>query len=191
MSERDEPLEPTNGRERETAGDDPAFGPAGYLPERASRRARKIVLRAPLGAQWIWASLLAGLLVLVAGVIFLATSDRGPQPPFQPLSPVDEVVTSPGGVPGGPQDVLFVVEGGRPRAFDVSARSAIPVYCEASRRLEAGDGAVWTLTGRGLGGTPSLAEYPTVVADGVLYVDLSRRIPGPPPSPEPATPRCV
>ncbi|MTV26636.1 hypothetical protein FTX61_14610 [Nitriliruptoraceae bacterium ZYF776] len=30
----------------------PEFGPSGYLPERASKRARKIVLRAPLGLQW-------------------------------------------------------------------------------------------------------------------------------------------
>lgn len=171
--------------------DDLPFGPRGYLPERASKRARKIVLRAPLGAQWIWASILAGVVVLVAGLAFLGRADDRPGPPFRHLGPLAQVTTSVGGVAGGPDDVLVVTEGGRPRAFDVAGLATVPTWCEASRRLEAAGGRVWTLTGRGLDGTPSLAEYPVLVSDGEVYVDLSTATPGPPPSPEPARPACA
>ena len=155
------------------------FGPSGYLPERASKRARKIVLRAPLGIQWVWASIVAGLLVLVAGVLFLSRADDGPAAPFELVAPV----TSLGDATfDDTRDVLYVTAAGRPRAFDVAALPASPAYCEASRQLEGRDGEAWTLTGRGLGGTPSLDEHPTVVFEGDLYVDFTTTLAGPPPS---------
>lgn len=171
--------------------DDLEFGPSGYLPERASKRARKIVLRAPLGAQWVWASVVAGAIVLVAGLVFLGRADDEPAPPFERIGALEEVTTSVGGVPGGPDDVLIVTEGGRPRAFDIAGFAHVPAYCDASRRLEAADGRMWTLTGRGLAGAPSLAEYPVLVSDGDLYVDLSAAAPGPPPADEDAEPACA
>ena len=65
----------------------PEFGPRGYLPERASKRARKIVLRAPLGLQWIVAAVVFGLLVLVAGVVWL-NAGGPPGAPFVAAGPV-------------------------------------------------------------------------------------------------------
>lgn len=155
----------------------PEFGPSGYLPERASKRARKIVLRAPLGMQWVWAAIVAGAIVLVAGLVFLSRADDAPAAPFQRLGPVETVRNGEIRELGG-ATVLLVTEGGRPRAFDVASLDDPPVYCAASRRLEA-PGAVWSLTGRGLG-TASLSEFATLVWEGVLYVDPTTTAPGPP-----------
>src|SRR5690606_17036265 len=56
----------------------PDFGPSGYLPPRAARRARKIMLREPLGLQWAVAAVVAGLLVLLAGAGYLLWQSRPP-----------------------------------------------------------------------------------------------------------------
>jgi hypothetical protein len=163
---------------------DPSFGPSGYLPERAARRARKIVLRAPLGMQWIVASVIAGLVVVVAGVLFLQRSAEPPPAPWQPVGTVDEVA------PARRVDtlgVLVVAAGGRVRAF---AGADGVAYCPPSNRLEAPGDRVWSLTGRGLGGTPSLDEHPTLVQDGTVYLDLTRTITGPDPSDDPVAPGC-
>src|SRR6056297_3431260 len=124
------------------------FGPSGYLPERASKRARKIVLRAPLGSQWIVGSIVAGIVLVVAGVAFLITSSGGPEAPFEPVADIAEVAPA---LQVG--DLLLVPGAGRVRAF---ADAAGVVYCEASNRLESAAGGIFTLTGRGLDGTPSL-----------------------------------
>ncbi|MEX1178931.1 MAG: hypothetical protein WEB09_10770 [Nitriliruptor sp.] len=164
---------------------DPDFGPGGYLPERAAKRARKIVLRAPLGVQWIVASLLAGVVVVVAGVVLLTRGGDAPGPPFVAVGPVEQVAGQV--VHDGDLDVLLVGLGGRIRAFDAPADVT---YCEASRRLESPDGEVWSLTGRGTGGVDSFAEHPTVTSGGVLYVDLSAATTPPTPSDDEVTPGC-
>ena len=163
---------------------DPSFGPSGYLPERAAKRARKIVLRAPLGVQWIVASVLAGVVVVVAGVLFLQRSAEPPPEPWAAIGAVEEVaptrvVTD--------LDALVVAAGGRVRAF---AAVDDVRYCAESNRLEAPDGRVWNLTGRGFAGTDSLDEHPTLVQDGMVYVDPTRTVPGPSPSDDPVEPAC-
>ncbi len=155
------------------------FGPSGYLPERASKRARKIVLRAPLGLQWVVGSLVAGVVVVLAGVLFLQRSAGTPDAPWVEVAEV--AALAPVQVDDH-LDVLLLTVGGRPRAF-----TGVPAgvgYCPETNRLEAPDGGSWALTGRGLGGAASLDEHPTLVQDGVLYVDPSRTGAGPPPSAE-------
>lgn len=165
----------------------PEFGPSGYLPGRAAKRARKIILRAPLGTQWIIASVIAGVVVLVAGLIFLAASDDPPDEPFVEVGPVERI----GDVTVLEElDAVAVGAAGRIRVF-ADATGLELTYCEASRRLEGEGEQVWSLTGRGLGGTESLAEHPAVVHSGVLYVDPTTTVPAPPPSDEPADPVCV
>jgi hypothetical protein len=163
---------------------DPSFGPSGYLPERAAKRARKIVLRAPLGVQWIVASVLAGVVVVVAGVLFLQRSGDPPPAPWEPIGTLEEVAPT---RLVAELDALVVAAGGRVRAF---AEADEVRYCDASNRLEAPDGRVWNLTGRGFGGTDSLDEHPTYVQDGVVYVDPTRTVPGLPSSSEDAEPAC-
>jgi hypothetical protein len=163
----------------------PEFGPSGYLPERASKRARKIVLRAPLGLQWPIAAVVAGLAVVLAGVLFLRGADT---PPPDPWVAVGEAGTIGAAEAIEDLDVLLVGAGGRLRAF---ADAAEVRYCEPSNRLEAADGRVWNLTGRGFAGVASLAEHPSLVQDGTAYLDPTRTVPGPDPSDEPAEPGCT
>lgn len=165
---------------------DPDFGPRGYLPERASHRARKIVLRSPMGLQWVVASLVAGVAVLIAGTLFLASRGSPPQAPFVEVGRLDAIGNA-ATVDLAGEPVLVVTAAGRVRAF---ADAAGVRYCEAGRQLEAADGQVWTLTGRGTSGIPSLAEHPVVVVDGALYVDPSRTVAGPDPTAEPAMTVC-
>jgi len=144
---------------------DPSFGPSGYLPDRAARRARKIVLRAPLGLHWVVASLVAGAVVLVAGVLLLGRGADAPGAPWVPLGTVADLPASGEDATTG---LLVVHVAGRVRAFDAPDGVA---YCAPSNRLEHPDGRVWALTGRGLGGTPSLVPVPTLAVSGVAYAD--------------------
>ncbi len=145
----------------------PEFGPGGYLPERASKRARKIVLRSPLGLQWVIASLAAGAVVVVAAAIFLVRAGDAPGEPFVEIGPVEAL---------SPDSYLYefealvVTAAGRVRTYAVDPDD-VPVYCPESRRLESADGRVWAPTGRALDGGDSLAQHPTVVVDGVVYLD--------------------
>lgn len=165
--------------------DAPEFGPSGYLPKRAAVRARKIVLRSPLGLQWVVASLVAGIIVVIAGVLLLRQGGTPPPPPWVVAGALDTIEAAEFDPELG---ALMVSAGGRIRAFE-DANDVI--YCATNNRLEAPDGRVWNLTGRGLGGAPSLDEYPTLVHDGVVYVDPTRTSPGPPVSDEPASPACL
>ncbi len=148
------------------AGGEPDFGPRGYLPGRAAKRARKIVLRAPMGAQWIVGAVVTGLVLLVAGGLLLTRGGGPPGDPYVEVGPVSEVA---GTVTYDDDlEVLLVGVGGRVRAFDAPADVR---YREGSGRLESSDGARWSLTGRGLDGTAALPEHPTVASDGQLYLD--------------------
>lgn len=164
--------------------DAPEFGPSGYLPERASTRARKIVLRAPLGLQWVVASVVAGVVVVVAGVIFLTRGEAAPGPPWAELGAVEDLV---GEVVRDPAlDVLLVGVGGRVTALEAPAEVA---YCPASRRLEDGTD-VWNLTGRSLTDAPSLPEHPVRIVEATAYVDPTVTAPAPSPARGDATPAC-
>jgi hypothetical protein len=163
----------------------PAFGPSGYLPERAAKRARKIVLRAPLGLQWVVASLVAGLVVVVAGVLFV---QRGAEPPPAPWVQVGAVEDLHPAHVDPDLEVLLVTGGGRVRAFVDAGDVA---YCPASNRLEAADGRVWSLTGRGFAGVASLEEHPTRLHDGQVYVDPTVSVPGPAATTDEVAPGCA
>ncbi len=165
----------------------PEFGPRGYLPDRAAKRARKIVLRAPLGLQWIIAAVVAGLLVLAAGLAYLRIGAGPPGAPFTRVAAVEDLGISRADADLG---ILYVAATGRIRAFADADTLALR-YCPASRHVEGADGAVWSLTGRGFDGRPSLREHPTIVDEGVLYVDPTTTQPGPTPSSEHATPACT
>jgi hypothetical protein len=162
----------------------PEFGPGGYLPDRAARRARKIILRAPLGLQWVVASLVAGAVLLVAGVLLLGRGAAPPPAPWVSLGPLSALGTS--SVDPG-SGLLVVNVGGRLRAFDAPQGVA---YCAPSNRLEHPDGRVWALTGRGYATTPSLVPVPTLTVSGQAYLDPTAR--GEPLAPleDPATPGC-
>lgn len=164
----------------------PDFGPGGYLPERASKRARKIVLRAPLGLQWIVASAIFAVVVVVAGVLWLQASG----PPDGPYEPTVELSGEPG-VRVVEVDAVgaWVVTGAGPVLAVPTEQVDALAWCETSGRLESGDGRVWTATGRGMG-TESLDAHPVLVHDGTVYVDPTTRVDGPRPADDVEPPAC-
>lgn len=150
----------------------PDFGPGGYLPDRAARRARKIILRSAMGAGWPLAALAAAVVLLVAGGVFVLTRLGGPGAPFVAVAEFADVAprsTTSVAAEGG-TDLLLVHTGSALRAFEMPAGEV--VLCRASNHLETQDG-VWDLGGRSLVGTDSLASYPVRVHDGTVYVDTS------------------
>lgn len=163
-----------------TSDRDPDFGPRGYLPPRAAKRARKIVLREQMGLGWPLAAVAAALLVAVVGALFLLRS--GPPPaPFVPAGPLDAVALGSAGVvtTGEGRAVLVTRGGGALRAF--SAPLTEVRYCASSRQLESPSGAVWTLDGVLVGGDgASLQPLRSTVYDGIVYVVPRNDDPSPP-----------
>lgn len=166
----------------------PEYGPSGYLPEKATRRARKIVLRAPLGLQWVAAAVAVGVVLVAVAVILLLVRPGGrPGPPFEAVGHLEAVEAARLDERRG---VLYLRLAGRVRTFVVPIED-VPLYCAASGRLESRLGRVWSLTGRALDGGPSLEQHPTLVAaDRVVYVDFTRTLPGPPPEDAGVTSAC-
>lgn len=146
----------------------PEFGPRGYLPERAARRARKIVLRGQMSLGWVVAALAAAVLVAAVGLVWLVRSGP-PGPPFVATADVAEVAAGGLGVAdaGGTAVLIVRVTGG----LRVFVAPPTPVtYCAASRRLEGADGTVWRVDGQRVGGPgASLAPVPVTVHDGTIY----------------------
>ena len=160
------------------------FGPGGYLPPKASKRARKIVLREQMGRGWPLAAVLASVLVAVAGGAYLYVAGRAPAAPFVPAGAITAVPAGGAAVlapAGGGVDVLVVRAGGPVRAF--AAPDPVPHWCAASRRLETATGT-WAADGRLVGGEgASLQPLRSTVHDGVVYVDSSTTLPAPAPAP--------
>jgi hypothetical protein len=167
------------------------FGPRGYLPPRAARRARKIILREQMGLGWPVAALGASLLVLLAGLAFLLLRTGPPASPFAAVGELSAV--EPGGVGAvelGGEELLVVRSGGGVRVY-LAPREAVD-YCPASGRLEGADGTVWNLNGRRVGGPgDSLAPVPAEVHSGVLYADPTSAGPPPPPAGTDADRECA
>ena len=164
----------------------PDFGPGGYLPERASKRARKIVLRAPLGLQWIVAAGLFGILVLVAGLAWL-TAGGPPGPPHVAAGPLP--ASQGPSVDRLPAVDAWLVTGTGPALAVPTDQVDELVWCAAAGQLESADGRVWSATGRGYG-TPSLRTHPVVIHDGTVYVDPTTVREGVRPADEPRAPAC-
>ena len=160
----------------------PARDPGGrvaYLPPRAAR-ARKLILRSQLGRGWIVASALFGIVILVAGALFLFRAGR-PGPPWVrvaavaslPAGTVTEVA-----VRAGPDRLMVVVDrrGGELRAL-LAPAGPCPVQAAAGggfarpctgQRWDAAGSPVAT---RGQAAPAPLHPVPASLAGGDLYVD--------------------
>lgn len=173
--------------------DPPDFGPSGYLPPRAAKRARKLILREPMGLQWAIAATAAGVLVLVAGLVLLYARSGPPAAPFVPLGPLSSMDAR--GVTrlpvDGDREVLVLRGAGGVTVLDAPT---VPVrWCPATSRLLADDGsAVWEADGRLVGGDggASLARLPSEVHDGVVYADVTAPGTRRPPQPRGEQPAC-
>ena len=155
---------------------EPDYGPRGYLPARASQRARKIVLRGRMSLGWPLAAVAAAVVIAVAGAVFLRVRSLPPPPPWVAAGPLQSTVPGAASVllaPGLERGVLIVRAAGDVRAFAAPPQAVR--FCARSGRLESPDGSVWGLDGRELGppGGGSLLRIPVRVFDGTLYVDLT------------------
>ena len=169
----------------------PEYGPSGYLPPRAAKRARKIILREPLGLQWAIAAVIAGVLVLVAGVLVLQRSGP-PGTPYVPagaLSSIDARGANYLPVAAGRQ--VLVVRGAGGVTVLETGRQRVS-WCTGSGRLESVQGNVWEPSGRLIGGAGrSLARLPAQVYDGTIYVDPTAEGERLASQPQEAAPACT
>ncbi len=168
----------------------PDYGPRGYLPDRAARRARKIVLREQLGVGWVVASVLAGVLLLATGAAYLWWQSGPPGAPYAAVGALDElpaghaVRTTVDGT-----DLLLVRAGGRPHALAAPLEAV--EFCPASGHLESAAGGVWALDGQRLDAAEgSLARFAALVHQGTVYVDASAPEPPVPPADRDVEPAC-
>ncbi len=149
------------------------FGPGGYLPPRAAKRARKIVLREQMGLHWPIAAVIAGVVILAITIPFVISSQGPPDAPFVEAGPLDAIDPAGDGlVLVDDRPVLVVRAGGVLRAFaDVPDGAR---YCDVSRRIEAPGPRVWTAEGRLIAGEGESLQPAAIQAyEAVLYVDVA------------------
>jgi nitrite reductase/ring-hydroxylating ferredoxin subunit len=148
-----------------------------YLPPRAAR-ARKLILRSQLGRGWIVASALFGLVILVAGVLFL-TRDGHPGPPWVRVAALSSLPAGTVTEVAGPAGQVVVVDrrGGELRAF-LAPPGSCPVRVAGSGFARPCDGQRWDAEGGpaselrdGQEAPPPLRRVAAAFAGGDLYVN--------------------
>jgi hypothetical protein len=156
---------------------DPTRERVAYLPPKAGK-ARKLILRTQLGLPWMLAAILFGLVILVAGTLFLVKGGR-PGAPWQRVAPVtrleDGTVTQAALRAG--EVVVVDRRGGTLRAF-LAPSGACPVVATRSGGFARPcTHQAWDQSGQPAGGQgasaqpPALRPMPATVAKGDLYVD--------------------
>ena len=139
---------------------------------------------------WVVASVLAGLLLLATGALYLWWQSGPPGAPYVAVAALDElpaghaVRTTVDGT-----DVLLVRAGGRLRALGAPPEAV--EFCAASGHLESADGGVWALDGQRLDAAAgSLARFDALAHQGTVYVDASAPEPPVPPADRDVEPAC-
>lgn len=167
---------PTSDPPPQRPGRDPG-GRVAYLPPRAAK-ARKLILRSQLGRGWIVASALFGLVILVAGVLFLAR-DGHPGPPWVRVAPLSSLPAGAVTEVPGPAGQVVVVDrrDGQPRAF-LAPPGPCPVRPAGSGFARPCAGQRWDAEGNpatnlrdGQEAPPPLRRAPVSFAGGDLYID--------------------
>jgi hypothetical protein len=157
---------------------DPTTQRTAYLPPRAGK-ARKLILRSQLGLPWMLAAILFGLVILVAGTLFLVKGGR-PGAPWQRVAPVTRFAD--GAVTQAPLRAGEVVvvdrRGATLRAFLAPAGACAVVGTPGGFArpcaLQAWDRSGAPIRNPGAGPTtvpPRLRAMPATVAKGDLYVN--------------------
>jgi hypothetical protein len=163
---------PTPDHQPPRPGRDPG-GRVAYLPPRAAR-ARKLILRSQLGRGWIVAAALFGVVILAAGVLFLARGGR-PGPPWVRVADVPALAAGTVTQVPGPAGQVVVVDrrGGELRAF-LAPPAPCPVQAAAAGFARPCTAQRWDPTGAPAAGHPApspLRRVPTALAGGDLYID--------------------
>jgi hypothetical protein len=156
-------------------GRDPG-GRVAYLPPRAAR-ARKLILRSQLGRGWILASALFGVVILAAGVLFLARAGH-PGPPWVRVAAVSSLPAGTVTEVAGPSGQAVVVDRRDGLRAFLAPPGPCPVRAADDGFARSCTGQRWDASGApaggggtGQNGRPALRRVPAVVAGGALYVD--------------------
>ena len=166
---------PTSDPPPPRPGRDPG-GRIAYLPPRAAR-ARKLILRSQLGRGWIVASALFGVVILGAGILFLARAGH-PGPPWVRVAAVSALPAGTVTEVAGPAGRVVVVDrrDGGLRAF-LTPSGPCPVRAAGAGFARPCTGRRWDADGSPAGGAgpgqapPPLRPVPASLADGALWVD--------------------
>jgi hypothetical protein len=142
-----------------------------YLPPRAAK-ARKLILRSQLGRGWIVASAVFGVVILVAGGLYLARAGR-PGPPWVRVAALEALPAGAVTEVPGPAGRVVVVDrrGDEPRAF-LAAPGPCRVVATGTGFARPCAGERWDATGAPAAGgaAPALRRRPAAFARGDLYV---------------------
>ena len=141
-----------------------------YLPPRAAK-ARKLILRSQLGRGWILASALFGLVILVAGVLFL-TGDGHPGPPWVRVAAVSALPAGTVTEVAGPSGQVVVVDRRDGLRAFLAPPGPCPVVADGAGFARPCTGQRWDASGAPTGGRSSAAlrAVPVAFARGDLYV---------------------
>jgi hypothetical protein len=156
---------------------DPTPQRVAFLPPRAGK-ARKLILRSQLGLPWMLAAILFGLVILVAGTLFLVKGGC-PGAPWQRVAPVTRFAD--GAVSQAPLragEVVVVDRRGTFRTF-LAPTGSCPVVGTPTGFARPCVQQAWDQSGEPLGShglrtpPPRLRAVPATVAKGDLYVNPS------------------
>jgi hypothetical protein len=153
---------------------DPGGAPrrTAYLPPRAAK-ARKLILRSQLGRGWIVASAAFGVVILVAGGLYLARAGR-PGPPWVRVAPLEALPAGAVTEVPGPAGQVVVVDrrGDEPRVF-LAAPGACKLVADGAGFARPCSGQRWDANGAAAdgGAAPALRRRPAAFARGDLYVN--------------------
>jgi hypothetical protein len=161
-------------KEHRAVPEEPTTQRTAYLPPRAGK-ARKLILRTQLGLPWMLAAIAFGVVILVAGTLFLVKGGR-PGAPWQRVAPLRAMAD--GTVSQRPLRAGEVVvvdrRGGTLRAF-LAPDGPCPVVGSAGGFARPCTRQAWDRSGAPAGGAgaaaPRLRPVPATVAKGELYVN--------------------
>jgi hypothetical protein len=160
-------------KEHRAVPKEPSTQRTAYLPPRAGK-ARKLILRTQLGLPWMLAAIAFGVVILVAGTLFLVKGGR-PGAPWQRVAPLGAMAD--GTVSQRPLRAGEVVvvdrRAGTLRAF-LAPDGPCPVVGSADGFARPCTRQTWDRSGAPAGGAataPRLRPVPATVAKGELYVN--------------------
>ena len=166
---------PTSDPPPPRPGRDPG-GRIAYLPPRAAR-ARKLILRSQLGRGWIVASALFGVLILAAGILFLARAGH-PGPPWVRVAAVSALPAGAVTEVAGPVGQVVVVDRRDGLRAFLAPPGPCPVRAAGSGFARPCAGHRWDRAGApasnlrdGQEAPPPLRRVPALFAGGDLYVN--------------------
>lgn len=170
----DDPGTSSQGSTTSSAGSTSSAGPAATetAPSAPSAGAGRVRPPDELGNSDRTRLLLVGgvlvtLVVAVAGFALLTRPESAPTDPYFPLAGVNEVSEP---ILDVDRNILYVPTSDRIHVFP-SPDNTID-FCPRSGNIESEDGQVWSRTGAPLNASAPLDEFPVIIYEDIIYVNV-------------------